>query len=95
MQKVGHHQSHGHRAGVPTAGAQIAKHRSLGRLIVQMKWLWVELCGKSNDLFSCGGDGAQIALLAGLHVFPVVANGARAFTRHQRAPDTSIKLMVV
>ena len=59
-QKVGHHQAHGHGAGVPAAGRQCAKHRGFGRFVVQVKGLGVELGGKSNDLFAGGRDACLL-----------------------------------
>ena len=58
MQKVGHHQAHGHGAGVPSTGAKPTKDGGLGGFIVQVKGLRIKLAGKCNDLFASRCDGA-------------------------------------
>ena len=89
VQKICHHQPHGHGAGVPTAGTQAAKNGSFGGFLIEVESLGVKLAGKSQDLFFCGCDRAQVTHLAWLQILPVISNG------HQRPPDTSRKLIVV
>src|SRR5690606_37780395 len=46
-----HEALHPHCAGVPDGGAEAAEQRVLGQLLVEMKWLRVEIrCKADNDL---------------------------------------------
>src|SRR6266481_2013402 len=45
-----HKLSHGHRRGVPAAGNESFKNRSLRTLTAEMKHLWIKLVGKLDEL---------------------------------------------
>ena len=85
-------ESHGNRCRVPAAGGQTAKQAGSGGIVIEMKWLRIELRGKALDLRLVQSMTSTGKALSNPQVVPVeriADNPATGFIRHASILDVS------